>query len=67
VVLATGIPVLIDDYKSFVRIQLKRSNYLVALRAATSVPTSAPVTALIQVLTTEDDGTHRKRPNDGSP
>lgn len=45
---------LIEDYKGFVRIQLRRSSYLIALRAASSVQAGTPSADVIRTLLSED-------------
>jgi tetratricopeptide (TPR) repeat protein len=45
---------LIEDYKSFVRIYLKRSNYLIAFRAAPTAQAGSPLADVIKGLLNED-------------
>lgn len=45
---------LIQDYKTFVRIQLQRSNYLIALKAAATVEAGSPVADVIRAILSED-------------
>jgi hypothetical protein len=45
---------LIEDYKTFVRIHLKRSNYLIALQAASTAQKDTLLADLIRVMLNED-------------